>query len=186
MGSSDGTTIAEVSDCYVDARGVTYGNGDAHGLVVGWLHDGQTDRFSDVYLIAAPSLTNVMGWTDNATAAKANCPIVDVETFKSGEIAYMLNHGNEDNPVWFQTLGTDETPVLASSHEIVILKEDGTYANKQGSAIDKLEMEQRLPAVVNVYGIDGRLVRTGVARADALRGLPAGIYVIGGKKVANR
>ena len=114
------------------------------------------------------------------------CPIVDVETFKSGEIAYMLNHGNEDNPVWFQTLGTDETPVLASSHEIVILKEDGTYANKQGSAIDKLEMEQRLPAVVNVYGIDGRLVRTGVARADALRGLPAGIYVIGGKKVANR
>ena len=108
------------------------------------------------------------------------------ETFKSGEIAYMLNHGNEDNPVWFQTLGTDETPVLASSHEIVILKEDGTYANKQGSAIDKLEMEQRLPAVVNVYGIDGRLVRTGVARADALRGLPAGIYVIGGRKVANR
>ena len=186
IGSSDGTTIAEVSDCYVDARGVTYGNGDAHGLVVGWLHDGQTDRFSDVYLIAAPNLDNVMGYVDNRNAANANCPIVDVETFKSGEIAYKLNHGNEDNPVWFQTLGTDETPVLASSHEIVILKEDGTYANKQGSAIDKVEMEQRLPAVVNVYGIDGRLVRSGVARADALRGLPAGIYVIGGRKVANK
>lgn len=36
---------------------------------------------------------------------------------------------------------------------------------------------------VNVYGIDGRIVRSNVVAADALNGLPRGIYVVGGKKV---
>ena len=38
-------------------------------------------------------------------------------------------------------------------------------------------------ARVNVYGIDGRIVRSNVSAADALNGLPRGIYVVGGKKV---
>ncbi len=38
-------------------------------------------------------------------------------------------------------------------------------------------------APVDVYSIDGRLLRTNVARSEAANGLPAGIYVIGGQKV---
>ena len=38
-------------------------------------------------------------------------------------------------------------------------------------------------APVNVYSIDGRLLRSGVVRSQAADNLPAGIYIIGGQKV---
>ena len=40
----------------------------------------------------------------------------------------------------------------------------------------------KLPAVINVYSINGQLVRKNVKTVNALKGLPAGIYVVGGKK----
>lgn len=40
-----------------------------------------------------------------------------------------------------------------------------------------------LPSVVNVYGIDGTLVRKNVKSVNAAKNLPAGVYVIGGQKV---
>ncbi len=184
VGSSDGsTTIAEVSDCYVDATNVTYKNGDAHGLVVGWLHDGLTSAFSNVYVIAGAELTNIMGYTDNAAAAGEACKTLTAEEFASGAVAHNLNHGNETNPVWFQNLGSDATPVLYDSHMIVILNEDGTYSNKQGDAIDKVEIGQKFPANVNVYDMQGRLVRANVKGKDSLNGLPKGLYIVGGAKV---
>ena len=94
-----------------------------------------------------------------------------------------LNSGNTESPVWFQTLGTDACPVLDSSHMIVILNEDGTYSNKKGDAIDKTEMSQQLPAVVNVYDMQGRLVKTNVKAGESLNGLPRGLYIVGGKKM---
>ena len=183
IGSSDGSTIAEISNCYVDATNVTYKNGDAHGLVVGWLHDGLTSRIHNVYLIAAPELTNIMGHTDNAEAAAQACKVLTAEEFASGAVAYSLNNGNTESPVWFQTLGTDACPVLDNSHMIVILNEDGTYSNKKGDAIDKTEMSQQLPAVVNVYDMQGRLVKSNVKAGERLNGLPHGLYIVGGKKM---
>jgi hypothetical protein len=183
IGSSDGSTIAEISNCYVDATNVTYKNGDAHGLVVGWLHDGLTSRIHNVYVIAAPELTNIMGHTDNADAAAQACKVLTAEEFASGAVAYSLNNGNTDTPVWFQTLGTDACPVLDNSHMIVILNEDGTYSNKKGDAIDKTEMSQQLPAIVNVYDMQGRLVKSNVKAGESLNGLPHGLYIVGGKKM---
>ncbi len=186
IGSSDGTTIAEVSDCYVDASNLTYKNGDAHGLIVGWLHDGLTGVFNNVYVIAGADLTNIMGYTDNAAAAAEACKTLTAEEFASGAVAHSLNHGNETNPVWFQTLGTDATPVLNDSHMIVILNEDGTYSNKEGDAIDKVEISQKFPANVNVYDMQGRLVRANVKGKDSLNGLPKGLYIVGGAKVLHK
>lgn len=40
-----------------------------------------------------------------------------------------------------------------------------------------------LPSVVNVYGINGQLIKKSVKAANATRNLPAGVYVIGGQKV---
>jgi len=40
-----------------------------------------------------------------------------------------------------------------------------------------------LPETVNVYSISGALLRSNVKAANAAKGLPAGIYVIGGQKV---
>lgn len=40
-----------------------------------------------------------------------------------------------------------------------------------------------LPSVVNVYGINGQLIKRSVKAANATKNLPAGVYVIGGQKV---
>ena len=40
-----------------------------------------------------------------------------------------------------------------------------------------------LPAKVDVYSIDGKLLRQGVKSSKAAKNLPAGVYVIGGQKV---
>ena len=39
-----------------------------------------------------------------------------------------------------------------------------------------------MPAAVSVYNVNGQLVRKNVKTANALKGLPAGIYVVGGQK----
>lgn len=39
------------------------------------------------------------------------------------------------------------------------------------------------PAVVNVYNLQGMVVKAGVSEADALEGLPRGLYIVNGKKV---
>lgn len=41
------------------------------------------------------------------------------EQLASGELAYMLNNGVVENPVWRQTLGSDDYPSLDRSHGIV-------------------------------------------------------------------
>ncbi|MBO6144376.1 MAG: hypothetical protein J6O54_03845 [Prevotella sp.] len=41
------------------------------------------------------------------------------ERFASGEVCYLLNDEKTENVVWRQTLGTDNVPVLDSSHAVV-------------------------------------------------------------------
>lgn len=44
-------------------------------------------------------------------------------------------------------------------------------------------VEADTDAAVNVYSIDGTLLKKGVTRAEALEGLTKGLYIVGGKKV---
>ena len=113
-----------------------------------------------------------------------NTSAVSVEQFASGEIAVLLN-GDNDTPVWFQTLGQDAYPVLDSDHLVVVVDENGNCVNKDGEAID-LTKSDKLPARVDIYDMQGRLLRTGVEPKSGLKSLPAGIYIVGGKKVANK
>lgn len=187
-GSSDGSgSVAEISNVYVDARNVHYANGDGHALVVGWIHNNVASQTSNVYVIAGAELTNIADQGQDSSPAdmKEKCLVKTVEEFASGEIAWLLNNGEEDAPVWFQTLGEDETPVLAPAHAIVIKNEDGTYSNKTGDAIDIVDMEQRM-SVVNVYDMNGRQIRSNVKPTEALKGLPAGMYIMGGKKLLKK
>ena len=41
------------------------------------------------------------------------------ERFASGEVCYLLNEGKTENPIWRQTLGTDDMPVLTDNHGVV-------------------------------------------------------------------
>ena len=48
----------------------------------------------------------------------------------------------------------------------------------------KQEAQQR--QTVNVYTLSGRMVRRAVSRSEALQGLPAGLYLMDGRKVVVR
>ena len=62
----------------------------------------------------------------------------------------------------------------------VVLNIDGKAATM--TAINEANVVV-LPSVVNVYSIDGTLVRKNVKSVNAAKNLPAGVYVIGGQKV---
>lgn len=62
------------------------------------------------------------------------------------------------------------------------LKEMKVYATAENlTAVEAIEAPEA--EVVDVYSISGVRVRTAVNAADALRDLPAGLYIAGGKKV---
>ena len=54
------------------------------------------------------------------------------------------------------------------------------------SATDAIHGLNAADALVNVYATDGKLLKSSVPVADALSGLPAGVYLVGGRKVVKR
>ncbi len=56
----------------------------------------------------------------------------------------------------------------------------------QTSDICELQAEKALDAKGNVYNMNGQLVRSNVSGSDAVNGLPAGIYVVNGRKMIVR
>ena len=101
---------------------------------------------------------------------------------RSGEICCQLNNGEAENPVWFQTLGTDSYPVLDATHSVVLNGDDGQYYN-EGSGVCAPDGESDLHAEVTVYDLQGRVIRRHMGRQDALLGLPNGLYIVGRRKV---
>ena len=70
---------------------------------------------------------------------------------------------------------------LAIPKEEFPLRSNGFKLGDGLTGIDDVCMQQA--EAVDVYGVDGRLWRRAADRADALRGLPAGVYVVNGERV---
>lgn len=79
------------------------------------------------------------------------------EQLKSGEICYLLNHGNTENPVWFQNIGTDEHPVLDATHQTVGKTKDGAFTNDKDlfytEEIEEAEIKADLLDII--FNLDG-------------------------------
>ena len=96
-----------------------------------------------------------------------NATVVDEWQITSGELCYLLNEGNsQENPVWFQTLGKDDYPVLNNSHAQVLLASDGTFFNEDvdGLMAMKPEAWNKASAVYDLTGrkVDSSLKRKGI------------------------
>ena len=75
--------------------------------------------------------------------------------------------------------------IFADSHENAYIL-DPEHLNLIGvSSIDNINVDES-SGPVNVYNIQGQLLRSNVERDQATQGLPAGIYIVGGKKVVVR
>lgn len=95
---------------------------------------------------------------------------VTAEQLAGGEVCYLLQAGREE-PVWFQTLGEDKTPVLLRDHKLVVKTPNG-YENAE-NAIRETFAEDRGAKGEALYDLTGRRVQ------KARRG----IYIRGGHKV---
>lgn len=86
-----------------------------------------------------------------------------------GGVCYLLQAGREA-PVWFQTLGEDQTPVLLQDHKLVVKTSNG-YENAENA----IRLPQARPATSGgrVYDLTGRRVSQG----------RRGIYIMDGKKI---
>ena len=182
-GATDGNDhYVVISDIMLDGRNVTYGNGDGHGMLVGWFHDGVGKNTSNIWVIASPTLTDIVGYKHEEAITLQNTTFVNAEEAATGVAAYGLNRGETESPVWFQTLGTDEVPTLSPDSKVVILV-DGVYMNAGEDDEDAVEALKIQPQTVNVYDLNGRMVLQGVDSRTGLRSLPNGLYIIGGRKV---
>lgn len=74
-------------------------------------------------------------------------------TFRNGEVCYLLNNAaGNDSAAWHQTLGTDNTPVLNSSHGIVYQM---TNPETQQTAYANSETESPETVTITLHHNDG-------------------------------
>lgn len=110
-------------------------------------------------------------WADNdAITHTAKCATVDLDKINVMESLADVN-----------ALMIQSNPEGGAPYNItaIVLRAD----NDTSTGIDSV-MVPAAAGVTDVYNIQGMLVRKGVKTETALEGLPAGIYIAGGRKVA--
>ena len=115
--------------------------------------------------------------TSSAGKASGSAPVaVTAAQLASGEVCYDLNADNqEENSVWFQTIGADAYPVLDKTHKIVIYDALNGYHNLTKDEEDGIN--SLTPALSEGEGAIYNLAGQRISR------LQKGINIIGGKKV---
>lgn len=73
----------------------------------------------------------LFGIGHNSTGGTPNSAPMDAEQFANGELCWALNGKNAENPVFFQTLGTDTIPTLDNTHKTV-------YCNTACDGVSKI------------------------------------------------
>ena len=63
--------------------------------------------------------------------------------------------------------------------KILLAKFDQNDEPTEIKVVDAAELE----GIVDVYSVNGALIKKNVKAADAVNSLPKGVYVIGGKKI---
>lgn len=155
---------------------------------VGWVYSTPIDISEFKYLVVKLKVR------PSTNISVVICPKISnvyhiSETFQS--IEYVLDL---QNAVYTSTLKKNK-PVDLTNIASVSLSCDGTGTGK--IYVDKIflsnddqygptgiaEVSSKSDAKVNVYTLAGQLLQKGVNKAEAVKTLPAGIYVIGNKKV---
>ncbi|MBQ7180305.1 MAG: hypothetical protein IJR87_03325 [Bacteroidaceae bacterium] len=157
-----------LSNCFAAGTIELIGNGADYGQ---FAHDGSGGLVGSVsgailnncYITYSKILG--INWGSTVTNTYAN-PSDDDLT--SGALCYKLNE-NAGETIYYQTIGTDEYPLLDPTHGIVLMAEDGSYYNDPNSiAVTQAPVRENV-----IYDLFGRRVEQPVR----------GIYIVNGKKV---
>lgn len=82
------------------------------------------------------------------------------ENFKSGEVCYLLNGGNTENPVWRFTIGVDTIPTLDTTHAIVYVSHPchQEYTNSKDEITKEHNFVHGICSVCGAYEYEPTLV----------------------------
>ena len=128
-----------------------YGSGTIEGYYYG--------DMSDAMLRGNPQSTNCY-----SIVPDRNVIVVTQEQVASGELCYLLNqNGGKVNPIWFQTIGEDDHPVLNPDHGIVKLAEDGTYFNEETGTLVATNRERRTEESYSITGVRMNKFQKGIS-----------------------
>ena len=125
-GFNEGT----ISNCY--NTGIVSG-GSSVGGVCGRNYDG---TISNCYYLEGTADGGIYG-----SDVSGQAEVKTAEQFASGEVCWLLNGSSDANPVWFQTLDTDDYPVLDDAHATVYTigncpnDTNNTYSNQGPSNV---------------------------------------------------
>ena len=132
---------ASIKDCYNIGRIKPCDNGNpSYGGICGAVYEntGVDYTISNCFTLYGKCDKGVYGSLDEGCpASKINHSFVkDDDAFASGEVCYKLAHGvTGGSQKWFQTLGTDDFPVLSNSHGTVYYGYDGDVLKYSNSPI---------------------------------------------------
>ena len=146
------------------AGGYAY-NCYASGTIEGYYYQ----DMSDTMLRGRPQAFNCY-----STYPDKKAILVEESQVTSGELCYMLNEGSgSDSPIWYQTLGQDNHPVLDATHAKVLLADDGTYYDEDLDYLAAPFRSERYDS----YDLSGRQIVNG--RWSTIKGqLPRGIHIL--------
>ena len=113
------TTSASVKNCLNTGTIAYDGEGTATygGAIVGRLRSYDVNNLTNNYWLG--SSASGAGKNDSGNENLSTATEVTTSQLASGEVVYKLNESTCYEPNWFQTLGTDDNPVLYNSHGIV-------------------------------------------------------------------
>ncbi len=124
--------VVKVINCY--NTGTIKGSGES-AAICGWLSDGS----SLVNCWNSGSVEGLDGdntFYRNTNATATNCyetigsqvTRISDEDVAGGKLTWLLNEGQTEDVVWYQTIGSDEHPVFDTTHDIVYYI-NSSYAN---------------------------------------------------------
>ena len=139
VGCLRGDSKAQIENCLV---GGSISSGNEGGEVSGWLASSSSTYVKNVLSIAqynsgvvgllrasdGPTYSNnfnLTGKTEKGSVTK-----VSTDELADGSVAWRLNGSTSDDPVWFQTLGTDTVPSLFGSTDVIYYY-GGKYTNEK-------------------------------------------------------
>lgn len=157
LGVNEGSGSLNLTNCYNTGK-IT--GGKESGAICGWIGSGAVltncysigeveGYYSDHTFTGYGSQPKFVNCYDNYGSQVTQ---VSTDEVKSGALCYMLN-GESGGENYFQTLGTDEHPVLIKSHSKVY-EQDGKYFNDV-VGIKKIDTAAKGDGIERIYTIDG-------------------------------
>lgn len=166
LGNANSNNVAHFENCY--SSGTISASNKNAAQICGWfgaVGGSLTDCWSNATITGYDNVGTIFFRTGGSPVA-TNCystsgndkqaTLVTDEQMASGEVTYNLNHGAEENVIWYQLIGEDAHPVFDAARGIVKKDADGKFYTDPATAIDEIKGETTTQKTTGIYNLQGQ------------------------------